>query len=78
MTGSSTATMTAAGRLLIIRIRDQTGRATPLGSAFHPNGMNVQMCDGSGSWVGWDIDLRIFAYMASIAGGESESDPLPP
>jgi prepilin-type processing-associated H-X9-DG protein len=42
----------------------------------HPNGMNVQMCDGSGSWVGWDIDLRTFAYMASVAGGELEGDPL--
>jgi len=43
----------------------------------HVNGMNVQMCDGSGGWVGFDIDLRLFAYMASIAGGEVESDPLP-
>jgi prepilin-type N-terminal cleavage/methylation domain-containing protein/prepilin-type processing-associated H-X9-DG protein len=42
----------------------------------HPNGMNVQMCDGSASWVGWDVDLRIFAYMASVAGGETESDAL--
>jgi hypothetical protein len=38
--------------------------------------MNVQMCDGSANWVGWDIDLRIFAYMASVAGGESENDAL--
>ena len=44
----------------------------------HPNGMNVQMCDGSGSWVGFDIDLKVFCYMASIAGAELESDPLPP
>ncbi len=44
--------------------------------ANHVNGMNTQMCDGSGSWVGWDIDLRVFAFMASIAGGETESDPL--
>jgi prepilin-type N-terminal cleavage/methylation domain-containing protein len=43
----------------------------------HVNGMNIQMCDGSGSWVGWDIEARIFAYMASIAGGELDADPLP-
>jgi prepilin-type processing-associated H-X9-DG protein len=46
--------------------------------AFHRGGMNVQMCDGSGGWISWDIELRIFAYMCSIAGGESESDRLPP
>ena len=44
--------------------------------SFHPSGMNVQMCDGSGGWVNWDIELRVFAYMSSIAGGETESDPL--
>jgi prepilin-type N-terminal cleavage/methylation domain-containing protein len=44
----------------------------------HTGGMNVQMCDGSGSWVSWDIDLRIFAYMTSIAGDEAESDPFVP
>jgi prepilin-type N-terminal cleavage/methylation domain-containing protein len=43
----------------------------------HVNGMNIQMCDGSGSWVGWDIEPRIFAYMASIAGSEIDTDPLP-
>jgi prepilin-type N-terminal cleavage/methylation domain-containing protein len=42
----------------------------------HTNGMNVQMCDGSGGWVSFDIDPRIFAYMTSIAGDEAESDPL--
>ena len=44
--------------------------------AFHPGGMNVQMCDGSGNFISWDIDLRLFAYMASIAGGEAENDAL--
>jgi hypothetical protein len=39
--------------------------------------MNVQMCDGSGSWVSWDIDGVIFAYMTSIAGEELEADPHP-
>jgi hypothetical protein len=43
----------------------------------HTGGMNVQLCDGSGSWVSWDIDGRIFAYMTSIAGGELENDPVP-
>jgi len=43
----------------------------------HPNGMNVQMCDGSGSWINWDIDVKVFAYMTSIAGEEIDSDPLP-
>jgi prepilin-type N-terminal cleavage/methylation domain-containing protein len=43
----------------------------------HTGGMNVQMCDGSGSWVSWDIDGRVFAYMTSIAGGELETDPHP-
>ena len=43
----------------------------------HPGGMNVQMCDGSGSWVNFDIEGRVFAYMTSIAGGELESDPFP-
>ncbi len=43
----------------------------------HTGGMNVQMCDGSGGWVNWDIDGRVFAYMTSIAGGELESDPHP-
>jgi hypothetical protein len=39
--------------------------------------MNIQMCDGSGSFMSFDIDMRLFAYMASIAGDEAESDPLP-
>jgi prepilin-type N-terminal cleavage/methylation domain-containing protein len=43
----------------------------------HTNGMNIQMCDGSGNFMSFDVDLRVFAYMASVAGGESESDPLP-
>lgn len=43
----------------------------------HPTGMNIQMCDGSGSWVSWDVDQRVFAFMCSIAGGELDNDPLP-
>jgi prepilin-type N-terminal cleavage/methylation domain-containing protein len=41
--------------------------------SFHPGGMNNQFCDGSGSWVSFDIDPKVFAAMGSIAGGESES-----
>ncbi len=44
----------------------------------HSGGMNVQMCDGSGSWVNFDIEGRVFAYMTSIAGGELDSDPFTP
>lgn len=42
----------------------------------HTGGMNVQLCDGSGQWVSFDIEGRIFAYMTSIAGGELENDPF--
>jgi prepilin-type N-terminal cleavage/methylation domain-containing protein len=45
--------------------------------SFHVGGMNVQMCDGSGSWVNFNIDGKVFAYMTSIAGGELETDPFP-
>ena len=44
--------------------------------AFHPGGMNTQMCDGSGGFFSFDGDLKVFAYMTSIAGGENESDQL--
>jgi prepilin-type processing-associated H-X9-DG protein len=44
--------------------------------SMHPNGMNIQMCDGSGTFMSFDIDLRLFAYMSSIAGGETEGDVL--
>ncbi len=42
----------------------------------HTNGMNVQMCDGSGEFLSFDIDLRLLCFKASIAGGETESDPI--
>lgn len=50
----------------------------PAWYAFHPGGMNVALCDGSGGFVNFDIEARIFAYMATLAGGETESDPLLP
>jgi len=43
----------------------------------HTGGMNVQLCDGSGTWISFDIEGRVFAYMTSIAGGELENDPHP-
>jgi prepilin-type processing-associated H-X9-DG protein len=43
----------------------------------HTNGMNVQMCDGSGTFVTFDIESRVLAYMASIAAAELDTDPAP-
>jgi type II secretory pathway pseudopilin PulG len=43
----------------------------------HTGGMNAQMCDGSGTWINFDVEGRVFAYMTSIAGGELEADPHP-
>jgi hypothetical protein len=37
----------------------------------HVNGMNVQLCDGSGTWITFDIDPQLFAAMCSIGGEES-------
>ena len=39
----------------------------------HTDGMNTQMCDGSGAFISFDIDMNVFAAMGSIAGGESEN-----
>jgi prepilin-type processing-associated H-X9-DG protein len=44
--------------------------------SMHPGGMNTQMCDGSAGWVGWDIDMRVFAYMCGVAGEELDRDPV--
>lgn len=43
----------------------------------HTNGMNVQMCDGSGTFLSFDVESRILAYMASIAAAELDTDPAP-
>jgi prepilin-type N-terminal cleavage/methylation domain-containing protein/prepilin-type processing-associated H-X9-DG protein len=40
--------------------------------SFHPGGMNGAMCDGSVDFISFDIDMRRFAAMGSIAGGETE------
>jgi prepilin-type N-terminal cleavage/methylation domain-containing protein/prepilin-type processing-associated H-X9-DG protein len=48
----------------------------PAWYSFHPGGMNVAMCDGSATFVSFDIENRLFAYMSTIAGGETEGDPL--
>jgi prepilin-type N-terminal cleavage/methylation domain-containing protein len=39
----------------------------------HVNGMNVVMCDGSGSFLSFDMDMNVFAAMGSMAGGEDEA-----
>jgi prepilin-type N-terminal cleavage/methylation domain-containing protein len=33
----------------------------------HPSGMNSTMCDGSVSFISWEIDLDTFAVMGSVA-----------
>jgi prepilin-type N-terminal cleavage/methylation domain-containing protein len=43
--------------------------------SMHPGGMNVVMSDASGDFVSFDIDLKRFAAMGSIAGGETEFGP---
>jgi prepilin-type processing-associated H-X9-DG protein len=40
--------------------------------ANHPNGMNAVMCDGSGAFLSFDIDLQVFAALGSIGGGETD------
>ncbi len=40
--------------------------------SYHPGGMNVVMCDGSGDFMSFDIDLNLFAAWGSIAAGDSE------
>lgn len=39
----------------------------------HPGGMNSTRCDASGDFISFDIDLKVFAAMGSIAGGEDEN-----
>ncbi len=36
--------------------------------------MNIAMCDGSGRFHTFDGDIRLLAFMASIAGAENEGD----
>ena len=40
----------------------------------HPSGMNAVRCDGSATFIAWDVDLFTFAAMGSIDGGEGEFD----
>jgi type II secretory pathway pseudopilin PulG len=44
--------------------------------SFHTGGMNAALCDGSGTFISFDIDLNVFAAMGSIAGGENENTGL--
>jgi prepilin-type N-terminal cleavage/methylation domain-containing protein len=49
------------------------GKPKPCQSGWfsgHTNGMNIELCDGSGRWLSFDIDLNVFGYLASIAGDE--------
>jgi prepilin-type N-terminal cleavage/methylation domain-containing protein/prepilin-type processing-associated H-X9-DG protein len=43
--------------------------------SFHPGGMNAIFCDGSGTFLSFDMDLNVFAAMGSVAGGEIEAGP---
>jgi prepilin-type processing-associated H-X9-DG protein len=45
--------------------------------SFHPGGMNIAMCDGSGDFMSFDIDLNLFASMGSIAAGDSDVPEKP-
>jgi prepilin-type N-terminal cleavage/methylation domain-containing protein len=40
----------------------------------HPGGMNIQKCDGSGSWLSFDIDVIVFSSLGSVAGAEVADD----
>jgi prepilin-type processing-associated H-X9-DG protein len=49
----------------------------------HSGGMNAAMCDGSVTWIEFDVDLNAFAVMGSIAdegvvGGSPTVAPPPP
>lgn len=35
--------------------------------SLHPSGFNGAMCDGSGTFINFDVDMRLFATMGSIA-----------
>jgi len=39
--------------------------------SMHKTGMNGVMCDGSGTWISFDVDLNVFTAMGSIAAGEN-------
>jgi prepilin-type N-terminal cleavage/methylation domain-containing protein len=42
--------------------------------SLHPGGMNTVMVDGSGNFLSFDIDMKYFASIGSIAGGDSETE----
>jgi prepilin-type N-terminal cleavage/methylation domain-containing protein/prepilin-type processing-associated H-X9-DG protein len=44
--------------------------------SLHPAGMNAVMCDGSVTFIPFDINLEVFAAMGSIAAGENEATGL--
>jgi prepilin-type N-terminal cleavage/methylation domain-containing protein len=42
----------------------------------HQGGMNIVKCDGSGSFLSFDMDLNAFAALGSMAGSEDEATGL--
>ena len=40
----------------------------------HTSGMNSVLCDGSGKFISFDIDLGVFAALGSIAGNENVAE----
>ncbi|MEN1678286.1 MAG: DUF1559 domain-containing protein [Planctomycetota bacterium] len=61
------------------RSQGGTGGARPCMAAWysnHPGGINVQMCDGSGRFLSFDIDMAVFASLGSIAGSEVLNDEI--
>ena len=56
-----------------------TGGARPCMSgwySYHVGGMNMVNCDGSGSYMTFDVDLDVFNARASVAGEEIISGSL--
>jgi Protein of unknown function (DUF1559) len=45
--------------------------------SFHPGGAFFAYCDGSVHFLSEDTDLVLLRHLATIAGGENESDPEP-
>lgn len=45
--------------------------------SFHPGGANFIRCDGSGTWINFDIDLQVFGGMGSVAGEETLAEGAP-
>ena len=44
----------------------------------HPGGLNFILCDGSETFLSTQIDVNVFADLATIAGGETSELPSNP